>query len=277
MNYKFILYTYILKILKILILMISKKFVIYTCLFGHYDKLKTPLIPDKKFDYVCFTNNKNLKSKFWNIININENDDNLYLSRKLKILPHKYLINYDKSIYIDSNIVFVANPNYLIDLLSFDDLILFEHPKKFRLLDEINEVYNSKIIDKKTYLNILAAYSNYIFFNINSKKIISTNRIIVRNHKKKSVIILMNKWWDAYKQTFFKRDQIVLPLIMNSINLKIKIISSQINYYNFYFVRPHLNTKLAVKIRYYGKFFLPEFFFRLVCFFSRVRNYKINL
>ena len=76
--------------------MSKNQYVVYTCLFGKYDNLLKPLLPSKNFDYICFTNNLYLRSNFWKIIYIEENKDNLYLSRKIKILTHHYLPKYEK-------------------------------------------------------------------------------------------------------------------------------------------------------------------------------------
>ena len=48
----------------------SKKLCVYTCITGDYDDLHEIEKPEKGVDYYCFTNNKNLKSKTWKIVQI---------------------------------------------------------------------------------------------------------------------------------------------------------------------------------------------------------------
>lgn len=84
----------------------SKK-VIYTCILGNYDELKEPKIIHKDFDYICFTDNETITSNVWKIINVTNDLNDLDIIRKqraYKMLPHKFLKNYDFSIYIDGNI-----------------------------------------------------------------------------------------------------------------------------------------------------------------------------
>lgn len=251
------------------------KLVIYTCLFGNYDSLLTPLLPDKQFDYVCFTNNKNLKSKFWKIKYVDEDMNDIFLSRKIKILSHKYLKSYNKSIYIDANIILSANVKKLISLLNDYDLILFEHPRKHTLLKEILIALSTNKIDKSQFNNILKLASNFIFFNNNSKDIITTNRVIVRNHNSKNMINLMEKWWYEYNNKNINRDQFILPYLIDKQLNKIKIISSKFYYFNYYFTRPHLSEKSSTKIKFFIKFFIFELFFRLFCFLKK-NIYKKN-
>ena len=40
---------------------------IYTAIIGDYDNLYTPKIVTEGWDYICFTDNKKLKSDFWTI------------------------------------------------------------------------------------------------------------------------------------------------------------------------------------------------------------------
>lgn len=42
----------------------NKKIVIYTAFTGNYDNLKEPEYIDENCDYVCFTDNPNIKSKY---------------------------------------------------------------------------------------------------------------------------------------------------------------------------------------------------------------------
>ena len=72
------------------------KYIVYTALFGKYDKLLEIHNMNKHIDYICFTDNKDLTSRTWNIIYVNddkdiENLDNAEKNRYIKILSHKYI------------------------------------------------------------------------------------------------------------------------------------------------------------------------------------------
>ena len=59
-----------------------KKICVYTCITGSYDDVKEfKEFKEKNIDYILFTNNKDYKSDFWNVVYI-ENDvlDNVRLN-----------------------------------------------------------------------------------------------------------------------------------------------------------------------------------------------------
>ncbi len=83
----------------------TSKLVIYTVIIDGYDTLKEPEFLDENCDYVCFTNDKKLTSEIWQIRLIEETHlDNTRLQRMYKILPHRFLSEYEYSIYIDGNV-----------------------------------------------------------------------------------------------------------------------------------------------------------------------------
>ena len=47
----------------------KNKICVYTCITGDYDELKDIKYVDKDYDYICFTNNKKIKS---NLINLKQ-------------------------------------------------------------------------------------------------------------------------------------------------------------------------------------------------------------
>jgi len=76
--------------------------VIYTVITGGYDKLREPLIVNDNWDYVCFTDNTDFKSKVWQIRRFNANLNPKKLSRLPKIKWFEFL-DYDIAVYIDGS------------------------------------------------------------------------------------------------------------------------------------------------------------------------------
>lgn len=244
--------------------MSTKKIIIYTGLFDSYDKLSIPLFINQNIEYICFTDNKYLKSKYWKIILIKEKGSGTYLNRKVKMLPHIYLKEYERSIYIDANILLLCSPLKLISYLSNHNFVLFQHPYKHTFLKEIKDNLNHKKINKIIYYEILSKHSNFIFFNIASRSPISANRILIRNHNNKDLIKLMNRWWYDFSNTNLNRDQLILPYLLCSNRNKIKIIVSKKSYNKYFTIRPHKNQSLIIKLKYFLKFSIIEFFTRII-------------
>ena len=64
----------------------KKRKVIYTVITGDYDYLRTPKYVNEDYDYICFTNNKRIKSTFWKVRRIKNSEglDDIRLQRYIK-------------------------------------------------------------------------------------------------------------------------------------------------------------------------------------------------
>lgn len=94
----------------------------YTVLSGDYDTLKKPTVITPGWKYVCFTDQKNLKSDVWEIRPLPTLNDNslsqIKKQRVVKISPHKYIHdydNYDVSVYVDCSIIIKVDLNFVIE------------------------------------------------------------------------------------------------------------------------------------------------------------------
>ena len=104
------------------------KFIIYTAIFGGKDNLREV----EKFpgiDYVCFTDNKILKSSSWEIKVVDPRTNSNRMNAKIfKILPHNYFPNHQYSVWIDGSIGVRSNPRqFLLDSLKGYDIAMFDH------------------------------------------------------------------------------------------------------------------------------------------------------
>jgi len=88
--------------------------IVYTSVYGNYDNLKSQ--PDIGADYICFTDNPNLKSETWDI-----RYEPIYehLHPRLRAKFHKLICPFDTlSLYIDGSIE-IVNPNIIDELSNF--------------------------------------------------------------------------------------------------------------------------------------------------------------
>ena len=77
------------------------KIVIYTSIFGGYDNLPNVSFKPENCDFICFTDS-DIQSNGWNIIRVPVlYEDPNRNAKRYKILPHRYLSEYDISIYMD--------------------------------------------------------------------------------------------------------------------------------------------------------------------------------
>lgn len=197
------------------------KIAIYTSLIGNYDNLRTPEIKDTdKFDYICFSDNKNLKSDFWKIIYLDKKDfknlDNTRISRYIKTHPHVLLPNYESWLYIDANMHIIGDLNDMLNTYrNKKDFLFSKHLWRSCTYDEAEickkvNLDNSEIIDK--WLNILIKENfpkNYGL--IESNVIYRVNNNFVNNFDE--------QWWDIIKN-YSKRDQLSIMYLLWKNNVK---------------------------------------------------------
>jgi hypothetical protein len=184
----------------------KNKIVVYTAITDNYDILYEPLYKSDKFDYVCFTDNPNLKSDFWKIITLQHcNLDATRKARYVKILPHLFFQDYKYSVWIDANIRIVGDLYELLRIyLSKSFLVFFRHS------DGRNCIYQEAeacIRRKKDDENvILAQAERYKEENYPENNGLISTGVILRRHKDPKIIETMDAWWNEVKN-FSKRDQ----------------------------------------------------------------------
>lgn len=110
----------------------SPKRVVFTCLFGysehfadqHYEK-------DGQTDFICFTDDRNLRSDTWTFRYVETGLlGPVRTSKMVKILAHRFLGEYETSIYLDNTIRMVAPHQEIFARLdrSVSPMITFRHP-----------------------------------------------------------------------------------------------------------------------------------------------------
>ena len=80
----------------------DSKIAVYTAFTGDYDSLKEPDFVDENCDYICFTDNESVESDLYEIIPMDDSNlDNNRKAKRYKVLPHKYLKDYEYSFWLD--------------------------------------------------------------------------------------------------------------------------------------------------------------------------------
>jgi len=200
--------------------------VIYTSIFGGYDTLKDPIFLPKGYDFIAFTD-MNLESSVWEIRKKPTiYTDNTRNAKKYKILPHRFLSDYDISIYIDGNYVIKNDVNELVEkFLQNANAAFYDHNQQ-PLYDKRNCIYqeaeaifnfgniNMKKNPKKDFLNfkddprvIQKQIKKYNSEGYPPNNGLINGGIILRNHNEKDCIRVMENWWEEIKYNS-KRDQL---------------------------------------------------------------------
>lgn len=195
----------------------NAKIVIYTALFGDYEELLDPKFIDDRFDYVCFTDNPDLKSNVWEIRLIdNMNLDNVRKAREVKILPHKFLKDYDYSIWVDAGFQIVGD---LYDFINREStgksMLAIIHSDRNCVYDEAEVCIKSQKDDINRIKNQV---NNYKKNHFPEEFGLIESGFLFRKHNDPDLINVMEDWYFEVVN-FSKRDQLSLPYVLWKNNL----------------------------------------------------------
>lgn len=191
--------------------------VVYSVLIGNYDKIiDLPLIGGD-FDQILFTD-QSKKFKVWKTINLINNESNKRFSRRLKILAHEYLQNYDASIYIDANLdVSEINFDEYFELLNHYEIIFWKHPVRTCIYEEASAVIDYKKDSEEIVNEQIAKYREEGYPDKNG---LILGSMIIRKHKNVEVELLMNKWFEELLNHSY-RDQLSFNYVIWKNNYKL--------------------------------------------------------
>jgi len=202
---------------------------VYYAIMGEYDNLKNPKFITPGWDYLCFTNNRELKSDIFEMIYIDDKLGDAKLSRKVKINFHKYVKNYDLSIYIDGNIQVVGNlDKFLKDTDIEDDeidFVLAKHPYRKCIYKEAIACDIGKKDSPEVMQEQIAKYRKEGYPKKNGLVACS---ILIRKHGRSHLEKHCELWWNEVERHSV-RDQLSFNYILWKYSLiKIKRFSYKI-------------------------------------------------
>ena len=204
------------------------KKVIYTAIFGGKDILQEPKLLPKGFDFVCFTDDRNVKSGVWSVRYVDSPfKDPVRSARYYKVLTHKHLPEYDISVWVDGNVVVKGDINELVKkYLAKHNLAVYNHynqKKRFLGIFWIRDTLLARNCIYKEAQDLLLRNTNdrhiddpiLIRNQINHYKSegypenngLAVTRVLVRKHNEKEVKDLTELWWDEIKNGS-RRDQL---------------------------------------------------------------------
>ena len=205
----------------------KNKIVIYTAIFGGKDDLIEPAFIPEGCDFVCFTD-RGFESDVWDVRKVEKVfEDPVRNARMYKTLPHKFLSEYEISIWIDGNLLLRGDINELIKkYLTNVNLAVFSHNQHTKRWKKIFWIKNKEdnrdcIYDEAKYLITLNEQGKYKDDSELIKKQIEDYRkegypehnglvvsmVVLRKHNEPDVVKLDEDWWNEIKNNS-RRDQL---------------------------------------------------------------------
>lgn len=217
---------------------------VYTSVFGNYDDVVKPKLPND-WDWKCFSE-KNSLSLY---------TDNTRNAKRFKVLPHRYLKEYEYSIFIDGNMYVVGDVDELIEkYLSDSNVAFFNHSEnqldpRDCIYDEYNAIIhlgnndpNKKYKDDPNLMN--EQVNRYYKEGYPPHNGLITGMVILRRHNEKDCVDVMEDWWTEIKYGS-RRDQLSFNYVAWKNNLKFNYMDGD-SRNNLYFTRdtnPHKGSK----------------------------------
>lgn len=189
------------------------KKVIYTALTGGHDNLKQPTCIAPGWDYICFTDSElpadgtQHTSGVWQLRTIPFKGGQIEKARRMKILPHIYLPEYEYSVWMDANLCICGEEFYeKVDALitAEEKLAMIAHPSRNCVYDELCVCYKTKRITWRQA-------NHHLTYLLDSRMprhrgLYETN-IVFRKHLADELIALDETWWALFAQCS-TRDQL---------------------------------------------------------------------
>jgi len=192
-----------------------KRRVVYTAIFGGRDRPIEPSYRTKDCDFVCFTDS-DLQSKIWDMRKVvSVNDDPVRAAKIYKILPHKFLPEYEESIWVDGNMLVRGDADAVFKRsFAHAPMAVFDHRQlKGDARDCVYEEAEAIIAKTKEgkYKDdpvlVRQQIERYRKEGYPEHHDLLSGMVLVRKHLDAHVVSVMEQWWEEI-QKGSRRDQL---------------------------------------------------------------------
>lgn len=214
--------------------------VIYTCITGNYDAIVEPNYITPDWDYVCFTDNPNMTSTHWKIVQVNLPYDAAAASRYVKINYQEFLPNYNISIWINGNIQPNCNLDEYVDIhLNEDsDLAISAHLDRNCIYLEIEECIERHKDSKRALLDYEQLLLKNDYPKLNG--LVQTS-VIIRKHNIDKLKMFSDDW-SYYMLNYYKHDQLYFNYLIEQYTVDYNLFSTDLLLTDAFIFHDHLSV-----------------------------------
>ncbi|TQE93408.1 MAG: DUF616 domain-containing protein, partial [Spiribacter salinus] len=217
------------------------KVCIYTTLYGDYDNLNPVVNPAPGVDYICFTDRPR-EAEGWRQIIVDPQQPTDNLNAKIfKVLPQDYLHDYEYSLFVDANTVFLGRTEELIALCRHGgDFVMWQHPLRDDVYTEVCAIVSHRRHSPAEVLDQLRQYSEE---GLPHDTGMFEASFIWRRHGAPEVKRFMQQWWH-HICSFSSRDQVSLAYLVWKTGFRPALLPRDLGTSReniFFFKAPHRN------------------------------------
>lgn len=233
--------------------------VVYTSVFGGFEKIWSPILPSQHLHYFAVTDGKN-HSRGWEHVGRNLDDfaGSRLANRHQKMLFHESLPASPASLYVDANVRPIASLTPLFEAFAASgaDLAMYPHYARETVASEAEAcIARKKVENPQTVREELAFYNKQGFPD---EEGMWEGSVIFKNHSSPRLSDAMHEWWETYSR-FRTRDQFSLPYIVWKHDLRVFNLDQHSPGREHYFVRlQHSTAGLSNKVGRYLQARAPE-------------------
>jgi alkaline ceramidase TOD1/glycosyltransferase MUCI70-like protein len=189
--------------------------VVYTCLFGYSERFNDFSYADAEdIDFICFTDDAQLSSSFWQMRFVPSGLlDPARQAKRFKTSPHRFLPDYDWSLYIDNIVRLKASPRQIFDQYlagATSPYVCFRHHARDCVYAEADEVIRLKFDDPA---RVQAQMDLYRRLGYPAHNGLAKGAFILRRHEDPILQPVMERWFEQIL-CHSKRDQLSLNPVM---------------------------------------------------------------
>lgn len=191
------------------------RLLVYTCVFGGYDRVFPPVVREPGVDYVLVTDDETLHVDGWRmqLVEAGRFTNARAANRHYKMIGHGELGTHDVSIYVDGNIRVLGAVSELARRFADKNAALgvYPHPRRKTVAEEAEACISSGKVDDPDVVRQELEYYRAQGFPDEQGLIEAT--VLFKNHAEPKLDESMSAWWSLY-QRFGSRDQFSLPFVL---------------------------------------------------------------
>jgi hypothetical protein len=212
----------------------SNKNVIYAFTVGEYGSLKEPLVKTEGWDYILYTNNKDMKSDIWDIRPLSNEyesiDDPKRIAMMHRIEFYKLFkeSSYENIVCVHGDVLIKNNLNDFLKEYELDnddyDVAFMQHPMRDCVYDEGEAVYDRGLDYPELINKVVNRYLTEGYPKNNG--LFATGLIVMKNNND-NCINLFKTWSNEYVNGS-RRDQLSVNYSIwkykkdgNNVNIKV--------------------------------------------------------